>query len=88
VRDEDVAGKDVLDRLRRIEGQVRGIRRMVEERRDCEAVLTQVMAARTALEGVAGRVVAAHIDECMASRPADEARAKIVRAVALLGRVG
>ena len=85
---EDVGQKDVLDRLRRIEGQVRGVRRMVQEQRDCEAVLTQLIAARTALEGVAGRVVAAHIDECLASRPADEARAAIVRAVALLGRVG
>jgi len=40
------------DRLRRVEGQIRGIQRMVEEGRECEAIVTQLMAARAALDKV------------------------------------
>lgn len=80
--------KAIRDRLRRIEGQVRGIQKMVDERRDCEAVLTQIISARTALDRVAAQVVTTYIDECLAKQPADEARAGITRAVQLLGRVG
>ena len=43
---------EVTNRLKRIEGQIRGLQRMVETRRDCEAVLTQLMAARAALDQV------------------------------------
>ena len=80
--------KAIRDRLRRIEGQVRGIQKMVDERRDCDAVLTQIISARTALDRVAAQVVTTYIDECLAKQPADEVRAGITRAVQLLGRVG
>jgi DNA-binding FrmR family transcriptional regulator len=80
--------KAIRDRLRRIEGQVRGIQKMIEERRDCEAVLTQIISARSALDRVAAQVVTAYIDECLAKQPADEARTGITRAVQLLSRVG
>ncbi len=81
------AEQRVLDRLARIEGQVRGIRRMIEEGRDCEAILTQVLAARTALERAAGEIVGTYIDECMHDLSPDSARAKIGRTVKLLTRV-
>jgi DNA-binding FrmR family transcriptional regulator len=77
----------VLDRLARIEGQVRGIRKMIEEGRDCEAILTQVLAARTALESTAGEIVGTYINECMVAENPDQARSKISRTVKLLTRV-
>ena len=40
--------EEITNRLKRIEGQVRGLQRMVGEERECEAILTQVMAARAA----------------------------------------
>ena len=53
-------------RLRRIEGQVRGIHKMVEEDRYCIDVLTQVSATRAALEGVALQLLADHTEHCVA----------------------
>lgn len=52
-------------RLRRIEGQVKGIQRMLEEGRPCEDVITQIMAARAALDKVALSVMAEHMEECL-----------------------
>ena len=56
----------VVGRLRRIEGQVRGIQRMVEEDRYCIDVLTQVNSARAALEGVALLLLQEHTEHCVA----------------------
>jgi DNA-binding FrmR family transcriptional regulator len=53
-------------RLRRIEGQVRGIEKMVEEDRYCIDVLTQVNATRAALESVALQLLADHTEHCVA----------------------
>ncbi len=82
----DVTEKEILDRLRRIEGQVRGIQKMVEERRGCEAVLTQIISAKTALERVAAEVVTGSLAECMADKPPREAQQEIARMVRLLSR--
>ena len=56
----------ILTRLRRVEGQVRGVQRMVEEDRYCIDVLTQVNAARAALESVALQLLADHTEHCVA----------------------
>jgi DNA-binding FrmR family transcriptional regulator len=82
----DEAEQRILGRLARIEGQVRGIQKMIGEKRDCETILMQVLAARTALERAAGEIVGAYVDECMAALSPDEARAKIARTVKLLTR--
>jgi DNA-binding FrmR family transcriptional regulator len=54
------------NRLRRIEGQVRGLQRMVDEDAYCVDVLTQVAAVQTALEQVAVQVLDAHVRGCVA----------------------
>jgi DNA-binding FrmR family transcriptional regulator len=53
-------------RLHRIEGQVRGIERMVDEDRYCIDVLTQVGAVKTALESLAFEVLDDHVNHCVA----------------------
>ena len=53
-------------RLHRIEGQVRGIERMVEEDRYCIDILTQVSAVNTALESLAFRILDDHVRHCVA----------------------
>jgi DNA-binding FrmR family transcriptional regulator len=59
--------KDALvKRLHRIEGQVRGIERMVENERYCIDVLTQISAVTTALESVAFRILDGHVEHCVA----------------------
>ncbi len=57
--------RKIETRLRRIEGQVRGIRKMVEEDRYCIDVLTQVNATRAALESVALQLLADHTEHCV-----------------------
>jgi DNA-binding FrmR family transcriptional regulator len=57
--------RDVESRLRRIEGQVRGISAMVEEDRYCIDVLTQVSAAKAALDRVALILLADHTEHCV-----------------------
>jgi DNA-binding FrmR family transcriptional regulator len=58
--------KALQNRLRRIEGQVRGLQRMVDEDAYCVDVLTQVAAVQTALEQVAVQVLDAHVRHCVA----------------------
>jgi CsoR family transcriptional regulator, copper-sensing transcriptional repressor len=53
-------------RLHRIEGQVRGIERMVEDDRYCIDILTQIGAVRTALESLAFEVLDGHVNHCVA----------------------
>jgi CsoR family transcriptional regulator, copper-sensing transcriptional repressor len=60
------ASKDeLLNRLARIEGQVRGISRMVEEDRYCIDVITQIAAARAALDGISLGLLDGHARHCM-----------------------
>ncbi len=58
--------KPVVNRLRRIEGQVRGLQRMVDEDAYCVDILTQVAAVQTALEQVAIHVLDGHVRGCVA----------------------
>ena len=72
------ADKEALvKRLHRIEGQVRGIERMLEEDRYCIDILTQIGAVSTALESLAFRILDAHVRHCVADAVAsgDEAAA-------------
>ncbi len=55
-----------LNRLARIEGQVRGVRRMVEEGAYCMDILNQIEAAQSALRSVSDRILRKHIETCVA----------------------
>ncbi|MGH7022329.1 MAG: metal-sensitive transcriptional regulator [Caulobacteraceae bacterium] len=57
----------LLNRLKRVEGQVRGVARMVEEDRYCIDVLTQLRAARAALAQVESEILKDHLDLCIES---------------------
>ena len=57
--------KDLITRLNRIEGQVRGIRTMVEEDRYCVDIVTQVSAIQSALNGFNKELLARHIKTCV-----------------------
>jgi DNA-binding FrmR family transcriptional regulator len=68
----------LVTRLHRVEGQVRGIEKMVDEDRYCVDILTQISAATTALESLALQILDQHIRHCVAGALAsgDEADAK------------
>jgi len=82
---------DISRRLRRIEGQIRGLQRMVDEETYCIDVLTQVSAAKKALQAVALLLLDDHLSHCvahavqeggaMADEKLDEASAAIARLV-------
>lgn len=57
--------KEVRTRLRRIEGQVRGVERMLEEGRECRDVVTQLAAASRALDQAGFRLVSAGLTYCL-----------------------
>ncbi|MDY0404253.1 metal-sensitive transcriptional regulator [Virgibacillus sp. 179-BFC.A HS] len=53
------------NRVKRIEGQLRGILRMMEESKDCKDIITQLSAARTAIDRTIGVVVSSNLVECV-----------------------
>ena len=66
------ADETALRRLRSIEGQIAGIRRMVAEERYCIDVLTQVSAVRAALNALGLHVLKRHLDHCVADAVRDD----------------
>ena len=71
----------ILKRLRRVEGQVRGLQRMVEEDKYCIDVLDQVSAATKALQAVALQLLDDHLKHCLTQDKVEEASAAIARLV-------
>ncbi|RVW01170.1 metal-sensitive transcriptional regulator [Rhodococcus xishaensis] len=82
--------EDLLKRLRRIEGQVQGISRMVADDRYCIDVLTQVSAATSALQSVSLKLLEAHLAGCVveaAKKGGPEADAKVKEASDAVARL-
>ncbi|WP_329111065.1 metal-sensitive transcriptional regulator [Micromonospora sp. NBC_01699] len=79
----------MLGRLRRIEGQVRGLHRMVEEDTYCIDVLTQISAATKALQAVAVNLLEGHIAHCVmeAARDGSDPSAKVKEASNAIARL-
>ena len=81
---------DFLRRLRRIEGQARGLQRMVEEDKYCIDILTQVSAMTAALQSVALGLLDDHLDHCVVDAAATggpEAEQKLKEASAAIARL-
>lgn len=80
----------LINRLKRVEGQVRGVSKMIEEDRYCLDVLTQLRAARAALARVETKLHKAHLNHCIehaiVSGSASEQRKKAAELIELLGR--
>ncbi len=85
------AKKSVSARLKRIEGQVGGLRRMVDEDRYCVDVLTQVAAVRAALHKVEAEILRDHVSHCVTdaftSGDIHDQRQKVVELVDTIGRM-
>jgi DNA-binding FrmR family transcriptional regulator len=64
---DDSERKRILNRLRRLEGQIRGLQSMIESGKDCEAVLTQIMAAKSALNQVGLHIIGHSMKTCLVS---------------------
>ncbi|MFH1830999.1 MAG: metal-sensitive transcriptional regulator [Pseudomonadota bacterium] len=62
----DVTKKDALKRLRRIEGQIKGLMKMIDDEKYCIDLINQVNAMRRALEQVALIIMKRHVESCVA----------------------
>jgi DNA-binding FrmR family transcriptional regulator len=81
------AESDVQRRLRLIEGQVRGVIGMLGNGKPCEDVVTQVLAARAALDRVAMEILRCSVEEAVNDQLSDEAKEAVLRAITLMGKV-
>lgn len=63
--------RQLIDRLRKIEGQVRGLQRMIEQGRECSDIIVQVLATRSALEQVGVQLLDQQLQHCFPNDLAD-----------------
>jgi DNA-binding FrmR family transcriptional regulator len=86
--EETISKEVLLNRLKRIEGQVHGIERMIEDGRDCESVITQLGAARSAIEGVGALLLSNYTKLCFGKETPECADIEsLARAIAIWGRL-
>ena len=87
--EEKILKEVLLNRLKRIEGQIRGIEKMIENGRDCESIVTQVGAVRAAVEGVGAILLRNYMKICFDGETAPESVdvESLARAIAIWGRV-
>lgn len=87
---QDATKASVRKRLNRVEGQVRGLSRMVDEDRYCIDIVTQIAAVRAALRRIEETVLADHVGHCVeqaiASGDPAAQREKVAELMAVLGR--
>jgi len=78
--------KAILNRLKRTEGQLRGIQKMIEEEKECVDVITQLSAVRSSVDHIMGLIVAENLKNCLENPEADAdlQHKKIAQAVKLI----
>lgn len=57
--------KSVVNRLKRIEGQIKGVLNMIEQNKDCREVVTQLSASRSGIDRTIGLIVSQHLEQCL-----------------------
>jgi len=85
----DVDRETIIKRLKRIEGQIRGLQKMVSDERECESIVTQLAAVRSAIDSVGALVLNNYIKICAPKgrETAPDVYESMVRAVGVWGRV-
>jgi DNA-binding FrmR family transcriptional regulator len=88
IEEMEASRETLLKRLRRIEGQIRGIHKMIESERDCVSVMMQLAAVRSGIEGIGALVLSNCMKDCL-YKGSDAATDvdSLARAVAIWGRV-
>ena len=78
--------KDILNRLKRTEGQLRGIQKMIEDEKECVDVITQLSAVSSSVNRIMGIIVAENLKNCLENPDSDTEtqKQKIVQAVQLI----
>ena len=86
---EEISKDALLKRLKRIEGQIRGVQKMIGEDRECESLVTQLVAIRAAIESVGALVLNNYMKLCFRKDMDSETESvdSLARAIAIWGRV-
>lgn len=79
-----MAEDKIIQHLRRIEGQVKGIQRMVSEERQCDEILTQIMAIHAALDRVTTDLVQTNMATCFDNYSPEEVKERMARTIGIL----
>lgn len=81
----------IVKRLKRVEGQVRGLQRMVSEERDCESIITQLAAVRSAIDSAGALILNNYMTLCFnvdrEDKPEEAPLSSLARVIAIWGRV-
>lgn len=80
--------RELLLRLRRLEGQIRGIQRMVAEGRPCDEIVTQILAVRAAVDRVGLLLLSRQVEACLQEGANAEGMENLKRALRHLTRLG
>lgn len=78
--------RSLINRLKRIEGQLRGIQKMIEKQKDCQETLTQLAAARHALDEVGILLITKSMEECLKESP-DNCEEAVEKALKIFTRL-
>lgn len=78
--------KSVVNRIKRIEGQIKGVLNMIEQNKDCREVITQLSASRTAIDRTMGLIVSMNLEQCVRENieKGEDTQALVKEAVHLL----
>ena len=82
----EAGDRDLMSRLRRAEGQLRGIQRMVTESRQCEEVVAQMLAVRAALDRMVEIHLSSNIRDCARGLPPEEAAERMTSLLSMVTR--
>ena len=74
----DEERQKTINRLRRLEGQIRGLERMVTEGKDCEDILVQLLAAKAALNKVGVQIITHTMKDCLAAKNPDRSTEEVI----------
>ena len=86
--EETISKEVLLNRLKRLEGQVRGVERMIKDGRDCESIITQLGAVRSAIDGVGALLLRNYMKICFDNKTTECSDIEsLARAVAIWSRV-
>ena len=75
---DEAERKKIINRLRRLEGQIRGLQSMIESGQECDAVLTQIMAAKSALNQVSLHIIGHAMKRCLVSNDESLTREDVI----------
>lgn len=71
--------QNVKNRLKRVEGQIKGVLRMMEEDKDCKDIVTQLSAARSAIDRTIGVVVSSNLISCMQDEDTNDDKEELLK---------